>query len=57
MSTTTIAVLIAFVCYLAMMIGIGIFSMKKTNSTEDYFLGGRGLNSWVAALSAHSVRI
>lgn len=54
MSTTTIAVLIAFVCYLAMMIGIGIFSMKKTNSTEDYFLGGRGLNSWVAALSAQA---
>ena len=56
MSTTTIAVLIAFVCYLAMMIGIGIFSMKKTNSTEDYFLGGRGLNSWVAALSATGFR-
>ena len=54
MSTTTIAVLVAFACYLAMMIGIGVFSMKKTKSTEDYFLGGRGLNSWVAALSAQA---
>lgn len=27
---------------------------EKTNSTEDYFLGGRGLNSWVAALSAQA---
>ena len=54
MSTATIAVLIAFTCYLLMMIMIGIFSMKKTNSTEDYFLGGRGLNGWVAALSAQA---
>ncbi len=53
MSNTT-AVLIAFACYLAMMITIGIFSMRKTKSTEDYFLGGRGLNSWVAALSAQA---
>jgi len=37
-----------------MMIIVGIVSMKKTNSTEDYFLGGRGLNSWVAALSAQA---
>ena len=54
MSGSTIAVLIAFVCYLMLMIGIGIYSMKKTTSTEDYFLGGRGLNSWVAALSAQA---
>lgn len=54
MSAATIAVLIAFTCYLLMMIMIGIFSMKKTNSTEDYFLGGRGLNGWVAALSAQA---
>lgn len=49
-----IAIIIAFVAYLFFMIGIGIWSMRKTNSTEDYFLGGRGLNSWVAALSAQA---
>ena len=27
---------------------------KKTSSSEDYFLGGRGLNGWVAALSAQA---
>lgn len=54
MSGSMVAILIAFVCYLMLMIGIGIYSMKKTNSTEDYFLGGRGLNSWVAALSAQA---
>ena len=54
MSGSTIAILIAFVCYLLLMIGIGVVSMKKTNNTEDYFLGGRGLNGWVAALSAQA---
>ncbi|MCI8791534.1 MAG: sodium/proline symporter PutP [Eubacterium sp.] len=54
MSGSTIAILVAFICYLCMMITIGILSMKKTKSTEDYFLGGRGLNSWVAALSAQA---
>lgn len=54
MSGSTLAILIAFVCYLCLMVGIGIISMKKTKSTEDYFLGGRKLNSWVAALSAQA---
>lgn len=54
MSTDSIIVLSAFVVYLIIMIVIGVLSMKKTNSTEDYFLGGRGLNSWVAALSAQA---
>lgn len=54
MSGSTITILIAFACYLCLMIAIGIISMKKTKSTEDYFLGGRGLNSWVAALSAQA---
>ena len=40
--------------YLAMMIVIGAVYMKKTSSSEDYFLGGRGLNGWVAALSAQA---
>ena len=47
-------ILSAFVVYLAFMIVIGVVYMKKTNSSEDYFLGGRGLNAWVAALSAQA---
>ena len=54
LGTGTIAILIAFVCYILIMIGVGIWSMKKTSSTEDYFLGGRGLSGWVAALSAQA---
>lgn len=54
MSTVSVIVLSSFIAYLMLMVVIGILSMKKTNSTEDYFLGGRGLNGWVAALSAQA---
>ncbi|MBQ8731186.1 MAG: sodium:proline symporter, partial [Lachnospiraceae bacterium] len=47
-------ILIAFIAYMGIMIVIGAKSMKKTNSSEDYFLGGRGLGGWVAALSAQA---
>lgn len=50
----SIAIIVAFLCYLLMMVGIGIHSMKQTSTTEDYFLGGRGLSGWVAALSAQA---
>lgn len=49
-----IGILIAFVCYLMMMIVIGGIYMKRTNNSEDYFLGGRGLSGWVAAMSAQA---
>jgi sodium/proline symporter len=52
--TTTISVLIAFAAYLIMMIGVGVWSSKKTTGADDYFLGGRGLSGPVAALSAQA---
>ena len=54
LSEKGILTLIAFCCYIVMMLFIGIFQMKKTNTTQDYFLGGRGLSGWVAALSAQA---
>ena len=53
-SGNTMIILSAFVVYLLLMIVIGVVYMKKTNNSEDYFLGGRGLNAWVAALSAQA---
>lgn len=52
--TQMVWVLIAFAAYMLVMIGIGALYMKKTSSSEDYFLGGRGLGGWVAALSAQA---
>ncbi len=53
-SSQIVWVLVAFVAYMGMMIAIGALYMKKTSSSEDYFLGGRGLGGWVAALSAQA---
>ena len=54
MSTSTIAIIVAFVAYLAMMIGVGVWSSKKTQGADDYFLGSRGLTGPVAAMSAQA---
>lgn len=53
-NTEIFTILAAFAFYLIFMIVIGAICMKQTNSTEDYFLGGRGLSGWVAALSAQA---
>ena len=47
-------ILIAFVIYLLVMLTIGMLYFKKTKNSEDYFLGGRKLGGWVAALSAQA---
>ncbi|MBQ4417980.1 MAG: sodium/proline symporter, partial [Butyrivibrio sp.] len=47
-------ILFAFVLYFAVMIAIGLFNMKANTSSEDYFLGGRSLGAFVAALSAQA---
>ena len=47
-------IIVSFVLYLAMMIAVGFKDMKTNNSSHDYFLGGRQLNGFVAALSAQA---
>ncbi len=47
-------IIVAFVLYLFAMVVIGALCSKKNNTTEDYFLGGRKLGGWVAALSAQA---
>lgn len=54
MTTTNIIILCAFAAYMVMMIIIGFIYSKNTKNNEDYFLGGRNLNSWTAALSAQA---
>lgn len=47
-------VLVVFVLYVLMMIGIGFIFYKRNNTVSDYILGGRSLNPWVAAMSAQA---
>ena len=45
-------VIISFVAYMAVMIGIGIYFYFKTDDLSDFVLGGRSLGPGVTALSA-----
>ena len=46
---------ITFGLYLAVMFAVGIYFYKKASQNVDtYLLGGRGLGSWVTALSAQA---
>lgn len=37
--------------FLILMIGIGIWGMKKTSTLNDFFLGGRSIGPWVSAIA------
>ncbi len=55
MSHDTMQILIAMIGYMAVVICIGLYFAKRANqSSEDYFLGGRSLGPWVAAMSAEA---
>ena len=54
MTTSNIIVLVAFAFYMLLMIVIGVIYSRKTKNNEDYFLGGRNLGGWTAALSAQA---
>ena len=55
MNADKLQVLIAMACYIAFIIGIGVYFMKRANkNSEEFFLGGRSLGPWVAAFSAEA---
>lgn len=55
MTTDDIFVLLAMLIYVAVILGIGIFFARRANtSTDNFFLGGRKLGPWVAAMSAEA---
>ncbi|SJZ31421.1 sodium/proline symporter PutP [Selenihalanaerobacter shriftii] len=46
--------LLTFIIYFIFLMGVGIYFYRKTVDVEDYLLGGRGMGSWVTALSAQA---
>jgi sodium/proline symporter len=48
------ATLITFIAYFIVLLGIGFFFYRRSSNIEDYLLGGRGMGSWVTALSAQA---
>lgn len=54
LTTDNIIILSAFAVYMVIMIAIGVVYSRKTKNNEDYFLGGRNLGGWTAAMSAQA---
>ena len=54
MITHNPGIMLSFIFYLIFMLLIGWFFYKRTKNLSDYILGGRGLNTWVASLSAQA---
>lgn len=52
MIENSFAITTTFIAYLVMMLAIGVIAYKRTSNSTDYFLGGRSLGPWPAALSA-----
>lgn len=47
-------IVVTLVIYQLLLVGIGIWASRRTRSEDDFFLGGRGLGPWVAAVSYSS---
>lgn len=43
--------ILAILLYVAMMVGVGYYSMKKTKNLNDFFLGDRAVGPWLSAFA------
>ncbi|RRJ85441.1 sodium/proline symporter PutP [Aestuariirhabdus litorea] len=48
----SLVITMTFIAYLILMLAIGYVAYQRTSNSSDYFLGGRSLGPWPAALSA-----
>lgn len=48
----TSSVLLTLVLYNAILIGVGLWARGRNKDVKDFYLAGRGLGPWVAAISA-----
>lgn len=37
--------------FVAIMVGVGIYSKKKVNNEQDFLLGGRAMGPWISAFA------
>lgn len=55
MSNDMIKILISMAAYMLVVIGIGVYFAKRAQkNSENFFLGGRSLGPWIAAMSAEA---
>ena len=42
---------IAVFVFVCLMVGVGIYAMRRTKTTADFFLGGRNVGPWISAFA------
>ena len=42
---------IILICYILVMVGIGVYCAKKSNNVNDFVLGGRSVGAWFTAFA------
>ncbi len=50
MTLVNTCILVLFV-YVGMLMGIGVWTSRKSRTAEDFIIGGRTIGPWVTALS------
>ena len=48
---TQISTILILIIYIIIMLGIGIYTVKRTKSVNDFVLGGRNVGSWLTAFA------
>lgn len=48
---TQISTILILIVYIMIMLGIGIYTVKRTKSVNDFVLGGRNVGSWLTAFA------
>ncbi|ULQ58881.1 hypothetical protein K7I13_10115 [Brucepastera parasyntrophica] len=43
--------LVLLLLFLAVMVAVGVWGMRKTTTVNDFFLGGRTLGPWLSAFA------
>ncbi len=54
MTAQNFHIILAFACYLGLMMLIGVYFYRRTRNMSDYILGSRQLGAWVTSLSAEA---
>ena len=50
----SIAILVALTAFLLALLVIGVRAARRTHDSDGFYLGGRSLGPWVAALAANA---
>ena len=52
--TNDLYIILAFILYLGLMMGIGVYYYRRTRNMADYIIGNRKLGAWVTSMSAEA---